>query len=562
MSVQAATPLHPPFTGAPLRVLVLLGCEHAPAWLLETLRGLASAPHVVADFVHVAVDAAPASPAPCLHAYLHLDRGSVGPMAAVLAPQPLPPSMLARRISGRVDEAGGLEVDPGALRTANAQTPQLIIAVGLPIPGPSLSDLACHGAWTLEPLACSPLACGSWMLDAFARGDATAVIGLRVHDSIRGAWVLLEPGVVSPPRLSFSRHRAYQLQKAPAQLLRSLRRLAEGSALRLAPSPPGARPHALATARLLARLALRAARRALRNFGGVECWLVAVRRRGADIDPDAPDVGDVQRLQPPPGWFWADPFPWRESGRDWVMLEALDYRSGRGEIQALELDSSLHVRAVHPVLKLDHHLSYPFVFSWNRQTWMVVESSAARRASLYRCNRFPDDWACVGDLVQGHRIVDPTLCEHEGRWWLFGCISESHFDDGGHESNELFAFHAPSPLGPWQPHAGNPVCSDVSRARPAGPLFRHGRRLVRPSQDGSVEYGRAVQFNHVVTLTPDHYEERPLGRLDAGWHRPLTGCHTYAFSDGLMAVDGKFRAPRSHARPRSESLSLEMPHAT
>lgn len=554
--------LYPPFAGSALRVLVLLGCDTAPAWLERCLHELGTCAHVRPE--HVRVDTsdvvARGDLGPAFRAYLRLERFSAGSMLAVLAPTTLPADMTGRRARGRLDARGRLALDDASMTAIRACEPDLLLVVGLAIPTPALASLARHGAWTLEPHACDPLATGAWMLGAFARGESTTIAGLCIHDSSSDAWRLLEPGTISPPRLGFARHRAYQLQKAPAQLLRALRRLAEGGPLRWAPQPDPMPTHPAALAVLTGRLATRAVSSVHQRLRGIECWMVAVQKRSIDIDPEDPKVGEVKRLRPPPGWFWADPCPWREHGRDWVMIEALDYRSGRGEIQALELDDSLEVLRVHPVMRLDHHLSYPFVFRWEGDTWMVVESSAAQRATLYRCTRFPDRWVPEGDLFSGCRIVDTTLCEHEGRWWLFGCISESPFDDGGRESNELFVFHAPGPRGPWTPHPCNPVCSDVSRARPAGPLFRSGPRLIRPSQDGSIEYGRAVQFNHIVTLTPDAYEERPLGRLEADWSPGLRGCHTYAFSDGLMAIDGKFSASRSHARPRGQKT--EIGHAT
>ncbi|TXK64463.1 glucosamine inositolphosphorylceramide transferase family protein [Alkalisalibacterium limincola] len=560
MNHPASPDLYPPFTGAALRVLVLLGVDEAPAWLVRMLHDLGTSRHVKPAFVRVSGPSPPPRLGPVFRAYLRLERITVGSMAAVFTPTALPADMLEHHATGALDASGRLGLDQGTLDRIGQCSPDLILAVGLARPARELAALARHGAWTLEPDACDPLASGAWMLDAFARGDTTTVAGLCVHDSTRGAWRLLEPVIVSPPRLSFSRHRAYQLQKAPAQLLRALRRLAEGTGLRWVERPEPMRPHAVNVIALLGRLGIRATRSILQRARGIECWMVAVQRRSAHLDPEAPKVGEVRRLKPPTGWFWADPFPWREDGGDWVMIEALDYRNGRGEIQALELDESLAVRRVHPVMRVDHHLSYPFVFRWSDATWMVVESSAARRTTLYRCEQFPDRWVPEGDVLPGCRIVDTTLCEHEGRWWLFGCISESPFDDGGRESNELFVFHATSPRGPWTPHPCNPVCSDVSRARPAGPLFRHGSRLIRPSQDGSIEYGRAVQFNHIVTLTPEAYEERPLGRLAGDWHPGLRGCHTYAFSDGLMAIDGKFSAPRSHARPSHRKT--EIGHAT
>jgi hypothetical protein len=110
-------------------------------------------------------------------------------------------------------------------------------------------------------------------------------------------------------------------------------------------------------------------------------------------------------------------------------------------------------------------LSYPFVFEWNGELWMVPESGANRTVELYRCAGLPDRWEKVQDIFTGIDLVDATLFAHDGRWWLLGNVSEP----GADKHDELHAFHAETPLGPWQPHAANPVVADARFARPAGP---------------------------------------------------------------------------------------------
>ena len=49
----------------------------------------------------------------------------------------------------------------------------------------------------------------------------------------------------------------------------------------------------------------------------------------------------------------------------------------------------------------------------------MVESGAAKRVSLYRAQEFPLRWARVADLIVDRVCVDPTLYQHQGRWYLF-----------------------------------------------------------------------------------------------------------------------------------------------
>jgi len=104
-------------------------------------------------------------------------------------------------------------------------------------------------------------------------------------------------------------------------------------------------------------------------------------------------------------------------------------------------------------------------------------------------------------------------------------------------SDELCLFFADALMGPWTPHRGNPVLSDVRRARPAGTLFYEEGRLIRPSQDCGKAYGYALVFSEVLTLSETEYEERQIGRLDPGLVAGCVGTHTYNRTEQFEVVD-------------------------
>ena len=106
------------------------------------------------------------------------------------------------------------------------------------------------------------------------------------------------------------------------------------------------------------------------------------------------------------------------------------------------------------------------------------------------------------------RAWDPTLLRHDGRYWLFVTMAAP----GVRPSDELCLYSADSLTGPWRPHPRNPIVSDARRARPAGRILADQGHLVRPSQDGSGAYGRRIVLNRIDVLTPDDYEETPVGR--------------------------------------------------
>ena len=71
-------------------------------------------------------------------------------------------------------------------------------------------------------------------------------------------------------------------------------------------------------------------------------------------------------------------------------------------------------------------------------------------------------------------------------------------------------------------------------ARPAGrPFIDQSGSLIRPSQDCSDSYGRAIVFNRIEVLSETDYRETTIGRLGPDWRRANLGTHTYSRSDDL-----------------------------
>jgi hypothetical protein len=95
-------------------------------------------------------------------------------------------------------------------------------------------------------------------------------------------------------------------------------------------------------------------------------------------------------------------------------------------------------------------------------------------------------------------------------------------------------------MGPWRPHALNPIAVDVRGSRPAGTPFRADGILYRPAQDGTSGYGRAVAINRVDLLTPSDFRETTVRRIAALGGRG-GGIHTLSAVGESTLVDGKIR---------------------
>jgi hypothetical protein len=264
-----------------------------------------------------------------------------------------------------------------------------------------------------------------------------------------------------------------------------------------------------------------------------EQWFLAYQFGPAGSPPSEPGAG-FQQLVPPRDRFWADPFPLATEGHHFLFFEELLHSTQKGRIVVSEFAAGGGWSRPRVALERPYHLSYPFVFAWCGQWFMVPETGDNRTIELWRCREFPCRWTLDSILLGGVHARDSTLAQIDGRWWMFTCIDRP----GGACNSELHLFHAKSPRGPWRPHALNPIVADASHARPAGNLFQQDGRWFRPAQDCSVSYGRRMSIREIETLNPQEYREREVRAFEPEWTAGLTGTHTWNTAGSLAVIDG------------------------
>jgi hypothetical protein len=241
---------------------------------------------------------------------------------------------------------------------------------------------------------------------------------------------------------------------------------------------------------------------------------------------------------PPKDRFWADPFVVREEDRFFIFIEEFIFHRKKGRIAVIEMDQQGNWQPPVPVLETNYHLSYPFVFKWQNNYYMIPETASTKTIELYRCTSFPFTWSLEKVLMSNISAADTTLAHIEDRWWMFVNMAAV---EGASKDDELHIFYADSPLGPWLSHKRNPVKSDVRSSRPAGQLFQCHGRWYRPAQDCSETYGYAITLNRLEHLDADTFEEREISKILPHWQKNLVATHTLNHAPHLTVVDAQVK---------------------
>jgi hypothetical protein len=256
---------------------------------------------------------------------------------------------------------------------------------------------------------------------------------------------------------------------------------------------------------------------------------------------DGPGVAETGRLGG--GWavlpdrgdrFYADPFAFVLGHRQFIFVEDYPHAIGKAVISVVEFDDGGAPRPPRPVLEEPWHLSYPQVFARDGEIWMLPEASGSGKLTLYRADAFPDRWTPVEVLIEHREISDATLIEHGDRLWLLATERDGH----GSTSDTLVAFHAPTLLGPWVPHEGNPLLIDRGGARPGGGATLREGRHVLPVQDGTKGYGGGLGLSIIETLDQQVVRLGPPQPIDLTGDWPYPRIHTLNRAGRLEVIDG------------------------
>ncbi|WP_414585252.1 hypothetical protein [Scytonema sp. PCC 10023] len=247
----------------------------------------------------------------------------------------------------------------------------------------------------------------------------------------------------------------------------------------------------------------------------------------------AKDVTDV------PAHFVADPFMVRENGTWYMFFEVLNGRDNKGDIGLAISHDGFNWSYQQIVLDEPFHLSYPYVFKYQNEYYMIPESYEANSVRLYKAVDFPTKWSFVKTLLDGADYVDSSVFNYKGMWWMFSTSPKSDI---------LRLYYANDLMGTWIEHPKSPVIEgNINIARPGGRVIVRDEKIFRYTQDDEKFYGNKVRVFEITELTTTTYQEKEvvknpiLKASGSGWNK--TGMHNidaHQFDEDqwIACVDG------------------------
>ncbi|MBS4179139.1 glucosamine inositolphosphorylceramide transferase family protein [Lederbergia citrea] len=242
--------------------------------------------------------------------------------------------------------------------------------------------------------------------------------------------------------------------------------------------------------------------------------------------------------------FVADPFIISYREKFYMFFEILDKSSGKGIIGLATSNDGENWKYDRTVLKENYHLSYPYVFTFKNEFYMIPESSEANRVLLYKAKNFPYDWEIVSELIEG-KYVDSSIFQYQNKWWMLAG-----------KSGKLHLFYSDKLEKNWIEHPKSPlITNNTNITRPGGRVIVDEENIYRYAQDGQPNYGSAIRAFKIIHLSESAYEEEKVNlvlsgsKIDDDWKKD--GMHSIdqvkiSENKWLVAVDGHILENKSY----------------
>lgn len=232
----------------------------------------------------------------------------------------------------------------------------------------------------------------------------------------------------------------------------------------------------------------------------LSAWKIAIREREGNDDyfwdHNMPSFQIIEM----PGRYWAaDPFLFTHDGVDYLFYEAFDWYRRRGVLAYSVLRDG---KATKPrvILKCPYHLSYPYIFTYRKDIYLMPETSGNKTIELYRAVQFPDDWEKISTLIEHVNAVDSILIEEKCQRYLL--TSEMSNENFLEVENYIF------PLEGMVLQSAERQCvgKGTKGYRNGGAVFSYRGQRIRVGQDCSGhQYGKGLIFWNVCSVSP--YQE-------------------------------------------------------
>lgn len=267
-------------------------------------------------------------------------------------------------------------------------------------------------------------------------------------------------------------------------------------------------------------------------------WEIAIRKRNGKCLYEG-NYSSFSVIKNSFRYWRADPFLFEHNGETYLFAELFDRIQGKGVIGVAKIKNG-KCGKFRACLDLPYHLSYPCVFTYNGDIYMVPECARSGKITVFISKKFPYEWKEHNVLFEGEGVDTTPLPINQNKQLSFISTLRTEIN---RDNNCLFALD----------YSGNKrkLIDNDYTLRPAGHFIWHGNGFLRPSQDCNDSYGGALVFKRVNDSDMDNYKEETILRItpneiDVDYKgKRYNGIHTYNSTKEYEVIDLSYNVGKS-----------------
>lgn len=266
-----------------------------------------------------------------------------------------------------------------------------------------------------------------------------------------------------------------------------------------------------------------------------EAYAVGIREKNGFSKCFFSQQGVFRLLMPTEKEWYADSFCFEENNTVYLFMEIMGRNEKKGTLGVSVFKQGIGFSEVEEILREPFHLSYPNVFKYKSNYYMIPETHQAGEIRLYEADTFPCKWHLKKILFTGGEYVDSSILKvNENEYIVFSLDITNN-----KEKLRLFKFNA-------EKLTFDPLEMEMSLfdKRPGGNPITYNGSVYRLLQDCSKFYGEKLliyQLNNVVDSI-EKWTEEYVGQISADMIHTdqkvlFSRIHTLTRSENYEAID-------------------------
>ena len=232
-------------------------------------------------------------------------------------------------------------------------------------------------------------------------------------------------------------------------------------------------------------------------------------------------------------WF-ADPFVVKQNKFHYIFFEDYNKKNKKGSISCIQINKKNKTKYYKEIIKESFHLSFPFIFKYNKNYFMIPETRENQSIRLYKCIKFPNKWKFFKKIMTNISCVDPIIFKWKKNWILIISKAKNEF-----LYNKLYIYTSKNPLSVnWKPLSSNPIIESDIFGRNAGLIQESNKKIYRISQaylPGN--YGAFISVNKILSAKKNKYKEKKIKNILPMYDKNVRGVHTLNYVKNFTVFD-------------------------